>query len=148
MEAVFKLEDEALEALRRKYFPRVPWTEQGPVRRRYRVKAAEGESAAAELIRLAQNERFIEPGQSAVMGNARACLDAFGKKAADSSIAMVFGQGLDAHWCDIAFGPADEEGWQEMIIRSEEGENLIALANAAGVLRFRRAEQEREAVPY
>ena len=134
------LKDEALEALRRKYFPRVPWTEQGPVRRRYRTKAASGADVAAELVRLAQSERFIEPGQSAVMGNAGACLVAFRKRVEDSSIAMIFGQGLDAHWCDLALGAPDADGWQEMIVRSEEAENLIALAHAVGVLRFKRAE--------
>lgn len=141
MPTVFTLEDEALEALRRKFFPRVPWTERGPVRRRYRVKAASGsENAEAELIRLAYNERFIEPGQSAVMGNAEACLDAFRERVTDSAIAMVFGKGLDAHWCDLSLDEPDEEGWQEMIVRSEEAENLIALAHAVGALRFRKAE--------
>lgn len=140
MSTGFALEDSELEALRRKYFPRVPWTGQGPVRRRYRVRAAKGGSAAAALVRLAQEEQFIEPGQEAVLGNAAACLAAFRKRAAGGTVAMVFGQGLDANWCDLALGETDEEGWQEMIVRSEEAENLIALAHAAGALRFRKAE--------
>ena len=133
-------EDEALEALRKKYFPRIPWTERGPVRRRYLTRAAAGENVVAALVRLAQQEQFIEPGQNAVLGNAGACLAAFQRRGSDSTIAMVFGTDLDAHWSDLALGAPDGDGWQEIIVRSEEGENLIALAHATGVLRFKKAE--------
>ena len=132
------LTEQEQEALRKKYFPRVPWTEQGPVRRRYLTKAASGESVVDELVRLAQAEQFIGPGQNGVLGSAEVCLEAFRKRAEDSTVAMIFGQELSAHWCDLALGEPDAEGWQELIVRSEEGENLIALAHARGVLRFRR----------
>ena len=134
------LTDPFQEHMRKKYFPRVAWTEDGPVRRRYLTKAESGESVIAELVRLAQAERFIEPGQEAVLGNAEACLAAFRKRTEDDTIAMVFGNGLDAHWCDLALGEPDSELWQELIVRSEEGETLIALAHARGVLRFRKAQ--------
>lgn len=133
------LTDPEQEALRKKYFPRVPWTEDGPVRRRYLTKAASGEDVIAELVRLAQAERFIAPGRQAVMGNAAACLESFRRRGGEDTV-LIFGSGLDAHWCDLALGTADDEGWQEMIVRSEEAENLIALAHAVGALRFRKAE--------
>ena len=126
------------EALRKKYFPRVPWTEQGPVRRRYLAKAADGSASVTEaLARLAEREGFVEPGRHAVIGNAEASFAAFCDKAA---VGMVFGTELSAHWCDAACGEPDAEGWQELIVRSEEGENLTALAHAKGALRFRRAQ--------
>ena len=52
MERIF--EDDDLEALRRKYFPRVPWTEAGPVRRRYYARAVrEDQTVAGALEALA-----------------------------------------------------------------------------------------------
>ena len=128
-------EEEA--ALRKKYFPRVTWTENGPVRRLYKTCPTGEGDALSILLALAERELFIAPGQRAVTGGAEACLDAFRNKAADKSIAMIFGAGLDAHWCDIALEPA-EEGWQLMVVRSEEGENLVALAHSEGLLRFKR----------
>ena len=132
-------EDEALEALRRKYFPRVPWTGAGPVRRRYRAKAAkEGQSVETALAALAEAEGFTGPGQETVTGGPETCLAAFQDRGGAER--MIFGRGLDSHWCDLALGPADGSGWQELVVRSEEAENLVALAHAAGVLRFRKAE--------
>ncbi len=131
-------EDEALEALRRKYFPRVPWTEAGPVRRHYFARAArEGQTVAGTLEALAMDEGFIGPGLRAVIGDEAACLGAFRQRG--ETDVMVFGLGPDVCWCDIALGPADGEGWQEMLVRSEEAENLVALAHAVGAVRFRRA---------
>lgn len=130
--------DEALEALRRKFFPRVPWTAAGPVRRHYLARAAqEGQTVVRALEGLAIAEGFIGPGSRAVLGDGAACLEAFRNRGGVDM--MVFGLGLDVCWCDIAFGPADREGWQEILIRSEEAENLAALAHAVGAVRFRRA---------
>ena len=124
-------------ALRRKYFPRVSWTELGPVRRLYRVRPAGEGTALAALLALAERAGFIAPGQRAVIGGAAECLAAFRRRAADPSVALVFGDSMAAHWSDISLAPA-EEGWQLMAVRSEEGENLIALANGEGLLRFKR----------
>ena len=125
-------------ALRKKYFPRVTWTEDGPIRRLYKVRPAEEGDTLAILLALAERELFIAPGQRSVTGGAEVCLDAFRSKAADKSIAMIFGDCLAAHWSDISLEPA-EEGWQLMAVRSEEGENLVALAHSEGLLRFKRA---------
>ena len=127
------------EKLKKKYFPRVPWGENGPVRRTYRARAAEG-SALEAITSLAEREGFTEPGQEPVTGGAEACLAAFGRKAAGEPVGMIFGNTLDAHWCDIAAGPPDADGWQRFVVRSEEGENLTALAHNEGILQFRRAE--------
>ena len=127
-----------LEALKKKYFPRVPWTEDGPVRRQYRARAAEG-GVLAVLAALAEREGFTEPGQATVAGGAEACLAAFARKAAGEPVGMIFGETLAAHWCDIAADPPDSDGWQRMIVRSEEGENLTALAHNEGLLQFRKA---------
>ena len=128
-----------LEALKKKYFPRVPWTEDGPVRRLYRARAAEG-GVLAVLAALAEREGFTEPGQETVSGGAEECLAAFQRKAAGEPVGMIFGETLAAHWCDIAADPPDGDGWQRMIVRSEEGENLTALAHNEGLLQFRKAE--------
>ena len=127
------------EKLKKKYFPRVPWTEDGPVRRRYRVRAEAGDALAA-LAALAEREGFTEPGQETVTGSADECLAAFGRKAeGDVSVGMIFGGVLAAHWCDIAADPPDADGWQRFVVRSEEGENLTALAHNEGLLQFRKA---------
>lgn len=128
-------EEEA--ALRKKYFPRVTWTENGPIRRLYKVRPAGEGDTLSLLLALAERELFIAPGQRAVTGGAEMCLEAFRQKAGDKSIAMIFGDGLAAHWSDISLEPA-EEGWQLMAVRSEEGENLVALAHGEGLLRFKR----------
>ena len=129
--------DPALEALRKKFFPRVPWTGEGPVRRRYMAKAAkEGQTVAQALEDLALAEGFIAPGGRAVIGDAGECLAAFRDRGGEDT--LIFGEGLDAMWCDLALGPADEESWQELIVRSEEAENLTALAHATGVVRFKK----------
>lgn len=131
-------EDEALEALRRKFFPRVPWTEAGPVRRHYFARAArDGQTVAQTLEALAIAEGFIGPGLQAITGDGAACLEAFRRRG--QTDILVFGLGLDACWCDFAFGPVDGEGWQEVLVRSEEAENLTALAHAVGAVRFRKA---------
>ncbi len=131
-------EDEELESLRRKYFPRVPWTGAGPVRRRYLARAAEeGQTAEAALAKLAEAEGFTGPEEETVIGRPETCLAAF--RARGGRPQMIFGQGTDALWCDAAVGPADGSGWQELIVRSEEAENLVALAHAVGALRFRKA---------
>ena len=134
------LTNEEAAALRKKYFPRVEWTDMGPVRRRYRVRpAAEGTSVTDILLALGEREGFIAPGQQAAVGDAGACEAAFRQKAADKSVALIFGMETAAHWCDIAVADPDGEGWQLMLVRSEEGENLVALAHGEGLLRFRRA---------
>ncbi len=131
------LSDPALEALRKKLFPRIPWTAEGPVRRRYRAKAAaEGRTVAGALEALALSEGFLAPGGRTVTGGAAQCLEAFRRRGTED--VLVFGQGLDAVWCDLALGPADADGWQEMLVRSEEAENLVALAHARGAVRFRK----------
>jgi len=128
------------EALKKKYFPRVPWTDKGPVRRRYLARPADGSATAQEaLARLAEREGFTEPGQHAVTGGADEAYAAFRRKSSDRTVGMIFGTEAAAHWCDIACAPADADGWQELIVRSEDGENLTALAHNEGVLAFRRA---------
>ncbi len=135
MERIF--EDDDLEALRRKYFPRVPWTEAGPVRRRYYARAVrEDQTVAGALEALAIEEGFIGPGRRAVTGDGAACLAAMQNRGGAET--LVFGLGPDACWCDIAFGQVAGDGWQEILVRSEEAENLVALAHAAGVVRFKR----------
>jgi hypothetical protein len=134
------LTNEEQAALRKKYFPRVSWTEQGPVRRVYLVRTVTpGADVIQTLIALAQREWFIEPGQRAVVGNADQTLLAFRSRATDKTVGMIFGAELGAHWCDLALGAPDEDSWQTMIVRSEEAENLVALAHNEGLLRFRRA---------
>ena len=128
-------DDPALEILRRRYFPRIPWTDEGPVRRRYRAKA-EGRTVAEALEALALEEGFIAPGERAISGGPEACLAAMRDRGERDT--LIFGDGSDAVWCDLALCPADEDGWQELIVRSEEAENLTALAHAAGAARFRR----------
>ena len=60
-DAVFA--DPTLEALRKRFFPRVPWGQQGPVRRRYLARAArEGQTVAQALEALALSEGFITTG--------------------------------------------------------------------------------------
>ncbi len=130
--------DEALEALRRKFFPRVPWTAAGPVRRHYFARAVQdGQTAAQALEALAIAEGFIGPGRRAAVGDGAACLEAFRRRG--EADMMVFGLGLDVFWCDFAFGPVDDAGWQEILVRSEEAENLTALAHARGAVQFRKA---------
>lgn len=124
--------------LKQKYFPRVPWTEDGPARRRYLVRAEAGDALAA-LAALAQREGFTEPGQETVAGGADECRAAFERKAAGEPVGMIFGDTLQAHWCDIAADSPDEDGWQRFLVRSEEGENLTALAHNEGLLQFRKA---------
>ena len=130
--------DEALEKLRLRVFPRVPWTAEGPVRRRYRVRAARADQTAAEALEaLAAAEGFIAPGRHALTGDGGACLAAY--RRGDEADTLVFGTGTDAFWCDLALGQPDGEGWQTLIVRSERAENLVALAHAAWAVRFRRA---------
>lgn len=125
-------------ALRKKYFPRVAWTEKGPLRRLYKTcPAGEGEVLSI-LLALAEREGFIAPGQRAVTGGAEECIAAFRQKAAEGSVALIFGTSLAAHWSDLSL-EEDGEGWQYLAVRSEEGENLVALAHGEGLLRFRRA---------
>ena len=128
-------DDPALEALRKRYFPRIPWTDEGPVRRRYMAKA-EGKTVAQALEGLALSEGFIAPGERAVTGGPEACLAAM--QARGERDTLIFGDGADAVWCDLALGPADGDGWQMLIVRSEEAENLTALAHNLGAVRFRR----------
>ncbi len=131
------------EALKRKYFPRVPWTERGPVRRRYLARPADGSGTVPEaLARLAEREGFTAPGEATVIGGAEETFAAFRQKAAGGPARMILGTEPAAHWCDAACGPADADGWQELVVRSEEGENLTALAHNEGVLRFRRIPGE------
>lgn len=126
------------EALKKRYFPRVPWTENGPVRRMYRARG-EG-PVLAVLAALAEREGFTAPAERTVVGGAEDCLAALQAKAAGAPVGMVFGTEAAAHWCDIAAEPPDPQGWQTLLVRSEEGENLAALAYNEGLLRFRRAE--------
>ena len=124
--------------LKQKYFPRVPWTEDGPVRRIYRARA-EGSDVLAVLAALAEREGFTEPGQTTVLGGAEECLVAFERKAAGGPVGMVFGAETAAHFCDVAVGPPDADGWRRFIVRSEEGENLTALAHNEGLIQFKKA---------
>ena len=128
------------ESLRKKYFPRVPWTELGPVRRRYLARAALGGTVPEAMKALAEREGFIEPGQSAVIGDAQACFAAFRMKPENRAVGMIFVTETAAHWCDIACGEPDGDGFCELIVRSEEGENLTALAHAEGALVFRKIQ--------
>lgn len=132
-DAVFT--DPALEALRKRYFPRVPWTDRGPVRRRYLARA-EGRTVAEALQALALEEGFIAPGGHAVTGDAAACLAAY--RTGENGDTLVFGRGLDSVWCDLSLTEPDAGGWQEMIVRSETAENLIALASTVGAVRFKK----------
>ena len=127
--------DPALEALRKRYFPRVLWTDQGPVRRRYLARA-EGRTVEEALEALALEEGFIAPGGHAVTGDAAACLAAY--RTGGNGDTLVFGRGLDAVWCDLALSEPDADGWQEMIVRSETAENLVALASAMGTVKFKK----------
>lgn len=130
--------DETLEALRKKFFPRVPWTDEGPVRRHYLARSEkDGQTVAQALEALAIGEGFIGPGQRAAVGGSAACLEAFRSRGERDM--LVFGLGLDVCWCDFAFGPVDSAGWQEVLVRSEEAENLVALAHAVGAVRFKKA---------
>ena len=127
------------EALKKKYFPRVPWdAENGPVRRVYRARA-EGTDVLDALVSLAEREGFTEPGQTTVTGGAEACLEAFREKAAGRPVGMVFGTETDAHFCDVALAPPDGDGWRRYLVRSEEGENLTALAHNLGLIQFKKA---------
>ena len=126
-------------ALVKKFFPRVPWTDDGPVRRRYLARAVSDGDVTAALAALAGREGFTEPGQKTVTGGADDCLAAFRAKST-GGVGMIFGTETAAHWCDIAAGSPDADGWQPLIVRSEEGENLVALAHCEGILRFRRWE--------
>ena len=129
------LADPALEALRKKLFPRVPWGAEGPVRRRYMARA-EGRTVADALGELARREDFIAPEGRVVAGDGPVCLAAFCQR--DRTDSLVLGLGTDVCWCDIALGTPDADGWQELVVRSEEGENLVALASARGAVRFRK----------
>ncbi len=134
------LTNEEQAALKKKFFPHVSWTEQGPVRRMYFVKTADRSETVPEVLNaLARKEGFTAPEQQTVIGGQEETLAAFRRKAGGEDVGMVFGTELGAHWCDIALDMPDAEGWQRLIVRSEEGENLIALAHAEGLLRFRRA---------
>jgi hypothetical protein len=134
------LTNEEQEALRKKYFPRVNWTEEGPVRRVYLVQPTQADTTVLEaLTALARREWFIEPEQQAVVGDADQTLEAFCRRKTDKTVGMIFGVTTKAVWCDLAVDDPDETGWQRLIVRSEEAENLIALAHGENVLRFRRA---------
>lgn len=135
------LTNEERAALQKKYFPRVPWTERGPVRRMYLVRSAESvtDTPLGSLASLAAREGFTEPDQRSVSGGAEVTLEAFRERARGAAVGMIFGTETAAHWCDIALDAPDGDGWQRLIVRSEEGENLVALAHAEGLLRFRRA---------
>ncbi len=136
------LTNENQKTLRNKYFPHVPWTELGPVRRVYLAKAAEDNAPGGVigvLEALARREGFLEPQQIAVIGDGDTAAAAFCRKPADNSVGMIFGTDASAHWCDIAADAPDGDGWQRLIVRSEEGENLTALSYDKGLLRFRPA---------
>ena len=128
-------DDPALETLRKRYFPRVPWGPDGPVRRRYLAQAADGDVAAA-LEALALSEGFIAPGGRAVQGGPEVCLAAFRQR--DGEDRLVFGRGQDVCWCDLALSEPDDDGWQVLTVRSETAENLVALASASGAVRFKK----------
>ncbi len=128
------------QALRKRYFPRIPWGPEGPVRRRYRVRAAEeGVSPSEALAKLAEAEGFTAPDRPWIEGDGAVCLAAFQDRPGESEAGLVIGRGLDVYWCDLALGAPDSDGWQELIVRSETGENLIALAHGMGTLRFRKS---------
>ena len=134
------LTDEECEALRKKFFPHVNWTDRGPVRRSYLVRASDGEGDVLGLMAaLAEAEGFSAPGQRTVTGDRETCLAAFREKTG-GGVGMIFGTEAAAHWSDIALTPPESDGWRLLLVRSEEGENLTALAHNLGLLRFRRAE--------
>lgn len=123
-------------ALQKKYYPHTPWTAEGPVRRQYMATAEEGVLEA--LSALAARE-FLAPEERAVTGDGAECLALLRQKEAGAAIGLILGRGADAFWCDIAALPREADGWQRLLVRTEEGENLIALAHARGAIRFRRA---------
>ncbi|MCD8116429.1 MAG: hypothetical protein LUE21_04830 [Oscillospiraceae bacterium] len=124
------------QALQKKYFPHTPWTEEGPVRRRY-MALAEGGDAAAALTALAEAELLL-PGEQVAAAGGEEALALFRRREAGEPLALILGLDLQAHWCDIALSAPDAEGWQTLLVRSETGENLIALAHARKALRLRR----------
>lgn len=130
------LDDPLQEAVRKKYFPHVPWTEQGPVRRQYRARASQGGDVLRALEALAREEGFIATGETAVFCDGRQSFSAFQAKGDRDT--LVFGTGPEALWCDLAAGPPGEGGWQKLLVRSEEAENLVALAHAVGAVRFQK----------
>ena len=134
-----ELTDEVLAAMKKKYFPRIPWTENGPVRRVFYTRA-EQDNVFEVLTRLAESYGFTETGKKTVTGNASDAFSAFYAKAHGEAVGMIFGNELNAYWCDLAVGSPDAEGWRKLVIRSEEGENLIALAHNEELLSFRRPD--------
>jgi len=81
---------EEQEKLRKKYFPRVPWGPDGPVRRVYLARAVDGASVQEALLELARREGFIEPGGPAVTGGAEECLAAFQRASGGGPGGMIF----------------------------------------------------------
>lgn len=135
-----QLTDSEFERMKKKYFPRVPWTDEGPVRRMYLARSAGQSDILSVLEELAVREGFADSRQRSVCGDAERCLEAFREKAGEGTVGLILGEETAAHWCDIAVDIPGEDGWQKLIVRSEEGENLTALAHNEGVLRFRRME--------
>ncbi|MCD8087428.1 MAG: hypothetical protein LUE22_02410 [Oscillospiraceae bacterium] len=127
---------EEMQALQKRYFPHAPWTEEGPVRRRYQVQAAQGDALGA-LTALAEEELLL-PGERIAAAAGEETLALLRRRDGGEPLALILGRGLDALWCDLALSPPDGEGWQTLLVRSETGENLIALAHARKALRFRR----------
>ncbi|MCD7748597.1 MAG: hypothetical protein LUH42_00925 [Oscillospiraceae bacterium] len=122
--------------LQKKYFPHTPWTEEGPVRRRYLAKAAEGDALDA-LKALAEAELLL-PGEKIMTADGPEALALLRRRDGGEPLALILGRGLDACWCDLALSLPDADGWQTLLVRSEEGENLTALAHARKALQFRR----------
>ena len=126
--------------LKKKFFPRVPWTEEGPVRREYLVRAADGSGtdAGALLAKLAVEFGFCD---TTVSGDAGVCRKSFADRAAGENTGLIIGTEAAAVWCDLSVCDAAEAGWQRLIVRSEQAENLTALAHEEELLRFRRAQK-------
>ena len=122
---------------KKKFFPRVPWGENGPVRRMYLVQSLkDGQpDAARALAALAVTFGFCE---KTVTGDADVCCEAFARRADTRGSDLIFGTDRAAVWCDAVVTDTPEPGWQRLIVRSEEAENLTALAHEEGALRFRR----------
>lgn len=135
-----KVTDSDFERMKKKFFPRVPWTDEGPVRRMYLARPSGQTDILSVLEELAVREGFADARRRCVRGGAEPCLEAFCEKAGEGTVGLILGEEPAAHWCDVAVGIPREDGWQKLIVRSEEGENLTALAHNEGVLRFRRLE--------